>query len=156
MPTLDKTITQLNHLLLACEDGQLAYRRFAADAEASDLQQLFDTWAAEHALVIDLTQAQIATYGGRPSDHPSLQGVLREGWYSLKALVVPVHDDARLHAALEVEQQVRRSFEALFDEPLSPEFRQQLSEPHERALERDTQIRALLENPVQRDSSRSG
>lgn len=146
MPTLDKTITHLNHLLVTCMDGQQICRQFTESAQATELHDFLSERELEYGALIACLHTQITTYGGRPAQHISLVGLWQNcWWYEVKSLIVPVDDRTRLNTALELEIQVRRGFETLLTQELSPEFRQQLAEHHQRALERTRQMQTALE-----------
>ncbi|QMV65934.1 PA2169 family four-helix-bundle protein [Pseudomonas berkeleyensis] len=146
MPTLNKTITHLNRLQTTCQDGQQTCRQLAANAQALPLRCFLTEREQEYGALIACLHSQITTYGGRPTEHISLAGLWRHcWWYEVKALIVPVDDRTRLNTALELETQVRRGFETLLAQELSPEFRQQLAEHHQRVLERTRQLQTALE-----------
>ncbi|HSC82382.1 MAG TPA: DUF2383 domain-containing protein, partial [Pseudomonas sp.] len=69
MPTLDKTIAGLHHLLVACQDGQYRYALFARQAVDPQLRQFFTRGVAEMAASSACLRQQIAAYGGRPARH---------------------------------------------------------------------------------------
>lgn len=145
MPTLDKTITQLNHLLMTSHDASLSYRRLAGSTGTSEQQRLLSERAQQCALLMDCLHNQILTYGGIPAERPSVPGVLRHAWNSFTAaLFRPQRGRARLRAALGTEKQIRHGFEQLFAEELSPQFRQQLQEHNSRSIEFERLIRARL------------
>ncbi|CAM3099261.1 Domain of uncharacterised function (DUF2383) [Ectopseudomonas mendocina] len=144
MPTLDKTITQLNHLLMASHDASLSYRRLAGSTATSEQQRLFSEREQQCAMLMDCLHNQILTYGGRPAEHPSVPGVFRHAWRSLTAALLPERGRTRLRAALRTEKQIRHGFEQLFAEQLSPQFRQQLQEHNSRSIEFERLIRARL------------
>lgn len=146
MPTLDKTITHLNHLQVTCMDGQQICRQLTESAQATELHDFLSERELEYGALIACLHTQITTYGGRPAQHISLVGLCQNcWWYEVKSLIVPVDDRTRLNTALELEIQVRRGFETLLTQELSPEFRQQLAEHHQRALERTRQLQTALE-----------
>ncbi|MDF2077599.1 DUF2383 domain-containing protein [Pseudomonas mendocina] len=144
MPTLDKTITQLNHLLMASHDASLSYRRLAGSTATSEQQRLFSEREQQCVMLMDCLHNQILIYGGRPAEHPSVPGVFRHAWRSLTAALLPERGRARLRAALRTEKQIRHGFEQLFAEQLSPQFRQQLQEHNSRSIEFERLIRARL------------
>lgn len=144
MPTLDKTIAQLNHLLLTCHDARLSYRRLAGSTSKSEQQRLFAEREQQCLALMDCLRNQIVTYGGRPTQHPSLFGVLRHVWNSLSASIFPQRGRARLRAALHTEKQIRHGFEQVLAEQLSPQFRQQLQEHSSRSVEFERVIRTQL------------
>ncbi|RIA35954.1 uncharacterized protein (TIGR02284 family) [Ectopseudomonas oleovorans] len=146
MPTLNKTITHLNHLQIACMDGRQTCRQLAGSAQAAEVHDFLGERELEYGALITCLHSQITTYGGRPAQHISLVGLWRHCWWNeVKSLIVPVDDRNRLNTALELESQVRRAFETLLAQELSPEFRQQLAEYHQRALERTRQLQTALE-----------
>lgn len=67
MPTLDKTIAQLNHLLMTCHDASLSYRRLAGSASTSEQQRLFREREQQCSALMACLHNQIVTYGGRPT-----------------------------------------------------------------------------------------
>ncbi|PKQ43252.1 hypothetical protein CXP40_01585 [Pseudomonas sp. YY-1] len=144
MPTLDKTIAQLNHLLLTCHDASLSYRRLAGSTSESEQQRLFAERERQCLVLRDCLRNQIVTYGGRPASHPSLFGVLRHTWNSLSASLLPERGRARLRAALHTEKQIRHGFEQVLAEQLSPQFRQLLQEHSSRSVEFERVIRTQL------------
>ena len=145
MPTLDKTITQLNHLLMTSHDASLSYGRLAGGTGTSEQQRLLSERAQQCALLMDCLHDQILTYGGIPAERPSVPGVLRHTWNRfIAALHRPERGRARLRAALRTEKQIRHGFEQLLAEELSPQFRQQLQEHNSRSIEFERLIRARL------------
>jgi uncharacterized protein (TIGR02284 family) len=142
MPTLDKTITRLNHLLMTSHDASLSYRRLAVATDNPEQKQLFSEREQQCSTLMDCLHTQILTYGGRPAEHPSLPGMLRHAWNSWTAS--RLSERARLRAALRAEKQMRHSFEQALAEQLSPQFRQQLQEHNSCSIEFEGRIRALL------------
>jgi uncharacterized protein (TIGR02284 family) len=145
MPTLDKTITQLNHLLMSCHDARLSYRRLAGRASTSEQQRLFNEREQQCSALIDCLHAQILTYGGRPAQHLSLLDALRHGWRSFTVLLLPELGRTRIRAALRNEQRIRHGVEQVFAEQLSPRFRQQLQEHISLSVDFESRVRAKLE-----------
>ena len=144
MPTLDKTIAQLNHLLMACHDASLSYRRLAGSARTSGQQRLFCEREQQCSALMACLHNQIATYGGRPALHRSLFGMLRYARNSLSASLQPRRSRAQMGAALRTEQHIRHGFEQVLAEQLSPQFRQQLQEHSSSSVEFERIIRAQL------------
>lgn len=143
MPTLDKTIAQLNHLLMTCHDASLSYRRLAGNTSKSE-QQLFSEREQQCSALMDCLHNQIVTYGGRPKLHPSLFGVFRHAWNSLSVSLLPERGRARLRAALRTEKQIRHGFERLLAEQISLQFRQKLHGLDSLSVEFERLIRARL------------
>ncbi|MGA4532959.1 PA2169 family four-helix-bundle protein [Ectopseudomonas chengduensis] len=145
MPTLDKTIAQLNYLLMTCHDASLSYRRLAGSASTSEQQRLFREREQQCSALMACLHNQIVTYGGRPAQHPSLFGMLRHAWNSVTTSLLPERGRARLRAALRTEKQIRHGFEQVLAEQLSPQFRQQLQEHSSRSVQFERRFRARLE-----------
>ncbi|QNH04400.1 DUF2383 domain-containing protein [Pseudomonas sp. B11D7D] len=145
MPTLDKTLTQLNHLLMSCHDARLSYRRLAGRASTSEQQRLFNEREQQCSALIDCLHTQILTYGGRPAQHLSLLGALRHGWRSFIVLLLPELGRTRIRTALHNEQRIRHGVEQVFAEQLSPRFRQQLLEHCSLSVDFESRVRAKLE-----------
>lgn len=144
MPTLDKTITQLNHLLITSHDASLNYRRLADSAETAEQRHLFSEREQQCSALQACLHQQIVTYGGRPQEHPSLWGALRHGWRGLSAALMPERGRTRMHSALRTEQCIRHGFEQLLAEELAPEFRQQLQAHNSLSVEFERLFRARL------------
>lgn len=144
MPTLDKTISQLNHLLITSHDASLNYRRLADSTDSAEQQRLFSEREQQCAMLMDCLHNQILTYGGRPAEYPSVPGALRHAWRSLTAALLPERERASLRTALRTEKQVRHGFEQLFAEQLSAQFRQQLQEYDSLSVKFERRLRTQL------------
>lgn len=144
MPTLDKTIDQLNHLLVTCQDEQLGYAAFAKVVQNPQLGELFASRAQEWSGVGHRLEALITGYGGRPARHASLSGDLHRGWEGLKGLVGANDDRAMLDECLRGEALARRRYEKALKAELAPPVRRCLTDHYELLLDRQAQIRALL------------
>ncbi len=143
MPTLNKTVAQLNRLLVACQDGQLGYETLAREACDPNLRQLFASRSLEWNAANQRLRRQIEAYGGRPM-YPSLGGEFHRGWEGLKSLLGVIDDPALLDEGLRIETLVRCRFEAVLHRTLAPLVRRQLADQYELLLERQAQLRALL------------
>src|SRR5690606_26891478 len=105
MPTLDKTITRLNHLLMTSHDASLSYRRLAGAIDNPGLAQLLIKRVQQCSTLMDCMLTQILTYGGRPAERPSMPGMLRYACNSW--IAARLSERARLLAALRAERQMR-------------------------------------------------
>lgn len=144
MPTLNKTIAHLNHLLAVYKDGQLAYQDLARRAKAPDLRHFFASRALEWPPISEQLKRQIHVYGGRPIQHASLASVIHRSWGGLKTLLGAMDDRALLNEGLRIEVLVRRRLEELLNEQLPPLFRHQLIDQYELLLDRHSQLHALI------------
>ena len=144
MPTLSRTISQLNRLLVTCHDEQLGFEDFARTAQDPDLKTLFASRSREWGAAGEQLEALIQGYGGRPDHHSSLGGELHRSWQGLKALV-GVHDArAMLDECLRGETLARRQYEAVLQNELAPPVRGCVGSQYELLLDRQAQLRALL------------
>lgn len=144
MPTLNKTISQLNQLLMTCHDEQRGFEDFARTAEDPDLKTLFASRAREWGTAGEQLEALIQGYGGRPGHHSSLGGELHRGWQGLKSLVGVNDGRAMLDECLRGETLARRQYEAVLQSELAPPVRGCVGGQYELLLDRQAQLRALL------------
>jgi len=144
MPTLDKTIGQLNQLLVICHDGQRYCEDFSRMAHDPNLKQFFTGRGLEWASAGEQTQRIIQTYGGRPRLHTSLDGKIHRSWENLKAVLGNNDDYAMLDECLRFEAEARQCYDQALQQQLAPWAHHHLSDQYELLLERQAQVRALL------------
>ncbi|HZX16758.1 MAG TPA: PA2169 family four-helix-bundle protein [Pseudomonas sp.] len=145
MPTLDKTIEQLNQCLVTCYSARLIFQDFAKISHAEELRYLFTSIALTLPLLGEQLQQQIRSYGGRSSRHASVIGMLHCGWQWLKLRIGKMDDRDLLNEGLRVERAVCQRFETLLQGDLPPVFRDQLMVHYGVLLDQQAQLQALLQ-----------
>lgn len=144
MPTLDKTIGQLNQLLVTCHEGQLYCENFSHLARDLNLKQFFTGRGLEWASAGEQLQRVIQAYGGRPRVRASLGGKVHRNWDGLKSLLGGHDDYAMLDECLRFETQARQQYDQTLQQQLAPWAQEHLGDQYELLLDRQAQVRALL------------
>lgn len=146
MPSLNKTIAQLSHLISACLEGQMIYRDCAQRAASEANRIVFESLAMRLSVLANQATEHISEYGGLAHPHISLGGSLKFGWQHLKASLGQVSDNELLVTGLRVEPLIREQFQTLLDQDLDPGFRQQLIDRYEAWLFQHNQLSALAKH----------
>lgn len=146
MPTLDKTIAHLQHLQSTCRQARRTCRQFAAGKGSAQLRHFLGEREREHEELLACLHTQITTYGGRPAWRLDLAHFRQRCWLELKMRAPSGDDRARLETTSRLESLLRRRFENLLAQELATPFRQQLSEHHQRALQRARQLQAARDD----------
>ncbi|WP_339490961.1 DUF2383 domain-containing protein [Pseudomonas sp. EL_65y_Pfl2_R95] len=144
MPTLNKTIAQLNHLISACSEGEMIYRDCAQRTQSATHRFVFESLALQLAGLATQATEQVSEYGGRAHPQASVAGSLHCGWQQLKSSLVQINDSDLVDAGLKVEPLISNRFQALVDEDLDPLFRQQLIDLYEAWAIEQKQLCALV------------
>ena len=145
MPTLDKTIAQLNQVLSTCHRGQVAFKYCEQNADAEELRSFFSNLVVELPLAGDHLRRQITRYGGRPVQHVGAAGMLYCVWQRLKLLLGQTDDQVLLKESSQALLSICRDFESLLQEELPPVFRDPLVVQYDALLKRQAQLQALLD-----------
>lgn len=81
----DDTIRDLNHLAAINKDAEAALRTAAANVRNSELESLFNGYAAQHAKFLAELQGEVERLGGKATDSGTLGGAIDRGWMDLKS-----------------------------------------------------------------------
>lgn len=144
MPTLDKTIKQLNLLLRTCHDGQRTCEQCAQMAQAPLYKQLFTGRGLEWAAAGEQLQRLVQTYGGRPSRHASLEGLLQRGVQRAVSAVAGTSDEALLEECLRFDAEAGRCYQDVAQQPLPPWVDLHIHEQQARIEGWQVEARAIL------------
>jgi uncharacterized protein (TIGR02284 family) len=140
-----KIIATLNRLIAACRDGEKGYHTAARDVHASDLKELFDSYAQQRAQLAAELEDEVRRLGDAAQHKGTWAGLLHRGWMNLKATfkgrdaaMILAECERGEQAALEVCEEAR-------GEPMADPLRALLERLYTQVKETQGRLQALRE-----------
>ena len=81
----DDTVSQLNHLVEICRNGQQGFRKAAEHSEDAHLRALLADLASQREQFAAQLRYQVAKLGGRPEDNGTVAGAVHRTWINVRA-----------------------------------------------------------------------
>ena len=83
----DETVSQLNHLVEVCRNGENGFRRAALAAQDAHLRAILAEYASQREQFAAQLRYQVSRMGARPQDNGSLAGAVHRRWMDLLSAV---------------------------------------------------------------------
>ena len=80
----DETVSQLNHLVEVCRNGQHGFRQAAERAGDSHLRAIFAEYASQREQFAAQLRYQVSRLGGRPQDSGTVAGAFHRTWMGVR------------------------------------------------------------------------
>jgi uncharacterized protein (TIGR02284 family) len=83
----DETVSQLNHLVEVCRNGENGFRRAALAAQDAHLRGILAEYASQREQFAAQLRYQVSRLGARPGDHGTIAGAVHRRWMDLRSAV---------------------------------------------------------------------
>ena len=80
----DDTVSQLNHLVEVCRNGQHGFRQAAERTTDPHLQAVLAEYASQREQFAAQLRYQVSRLGGRPEDNGTVAGAVHRGWMNVR------------------------------------------------------------------------
>ena len=80
----DETVSQLNHLVEVCRNGQHGFRQAAERAGDAHLRAIFAEYASQREQFAVQLRYQVSRLGGRPQDNGTVAGAFHRTWMGVR------------------------------------------------------------------------
>ena len=83
----DETVSQLNHLVEVCRNGENGFRKAALASKDSHLRGVLAEYASQREQFAAQLRYQVSRQGGRPEDNGTIAGAVHRTWMDLRSAV---------------------------------------------------------------------
>lgn len=117
----DETVSQLNHLVEVCRNGQHGFRRAAERCQDTHLQALLAEYASQREQFAAQLRYQVSRLGGRPEDSGTVAGAVHRQWMNVRNVVSSDADRALVRECERGERFALASYKLALQHALHPE-----------------------------------
>lgn len=136
-------VSTLNRLIETSKDGEYGFRSCAEHVRSPDLQQLFNTRAADCRQAASELQALVMQHGGKAEDSGSASGAVHRGWVAVKGTLAGYSDEAMLNECERGEDTAIERYRRALEDDLPVALRAVVERQYEGVKRNHAQVRAL-------------
>lgn len=83
----DETVSQLNHLVEVCRNGESGFHRAALAVQDAHLRGVLAEYASQREQFAAQLRYQVSRLGGRPQDRGTVAGAVHRRWMDMRSAV---------------------------------------------------------------------
>lgn len=118
----DETVSQLNHLVEVCRNGQHGFRQAAERCDDTHLQAILAEYASQREQFAAQLRYQVSRLGGRPEDGGTVAGAVHRQWMNVRNVVSSDADRALVRECERGERFALASYKLALQHGLHPEI----------------------------------
>ena len=117
----DETVSQLNHLVEICRNGQQGFHQAAERSADAHLTLIFADLAHQREQFAAQLRYQVSRLGGRPHNGGTVAGAFHRRWIDVRTAVSSDSDRTLIRECERGERFALASYKLALDHPLHPE-----------------------------------
>jgi uncharacterized protein (TIGR02284 family) len=117
----DETVSQLNHLVEVCRNGQQGFQQAAERSGDGHLTLIFSDLAHQREQFAAQLRYQVSRLGGRPYDNGTVAGAFHRRWIDVRAAVSSDADRALIRECERGERFALASYKLALEHHLHPD-----------------------------------
>ena len=121
MAMSDETVSQLNHLVEICRNGQQGFHQAAERSGDAHLRLIFADLAHQREQFAAQLRYQVSRLGGRPHDTGTVAGAVHRRWIDVRTAVSGDADRALIRECERGERFALASYKLALDHHLHPD-----------------------------------
>jgi uncharacterized protein (TIGR02284 family) len=120
----DDTVSQLNHLVEVCRNGENGFRRAAIASQDAHLRSVLAEYASQREQFATQLRYQVSRLGGRPENEGTIAGAVHRKWMDLRSAVSSYAERALIRECERGERFALASYKLALENGLDPQVAQ--------------------------------
>ena len=116
----DETVSQLNHLVEVCRNGENGFRRAALASPDAHLRAVLAEYASQREQFAAQLRYQVSRLGGRPGDSGTIAGAVHRKWMDFRTAVSSDAERALIRECERGERFALASYKLALETGLDP------------------------------------